>query len=105
MNRKRTVQFFPAAQEELREAVSYYNSQCAGLGFEFAAEIRKTIARILHFPTAWTCLSPRTRRCLANRFPFAVIFQFTDTKVFIVAVMHLKREPDSWQNNLPGKEP
>lgn len=104
MNRKRTVQFFPAAQEELRDAVSYYNSQCAGLGFEFAAEIRKTIARILHMPSAWTRLSPRTSRCLANRFPYAVIFQYSDTQVFIVSVMHLKREPESWQNNLPIKQ-
>jgi len=104
MNRKRIVQFFPAAQEELRDAVSYYNNQCAGLGFEFAAEIRRTIARILRFPSAWTILSPRTRRCLVNRFPYAVIFQYTDTHAFIVAVMHLKREPDSWQNNLPGDE-
>lgn len=104
MNQKRVVKFFPPAQKELREAVSYYNEHCAGLGFEFAAEIRKTISRILHFPTAWTTLSTRTRRCLANRFPYAVIFQHSNTHLFIVAVMHLKRDPDSWQNNLPGGE-
>lgn len=104
MNPTRVVKFFPPAQKELCEAVSYFNDQCAGLGFEFAAEIRKTIARILHFPAAWTMLSSRTRRCLTNRFPYAVIFQYTDTHLFIVAVMHLKREPDSWQNNLPSDE-
>lgn len=100
MTHKRTVHFFPAAEVELREAVLYYNEQCAGLGYEFAAEIRKTIDRIHHFPTAWTKLSSRTRRCLANRFPYAVIFQHNDTNILIVAVMHLKREPDSWQTNL-----
>ena len=101
MKRKRTVHFFPPARDELRNAVAYYNDQCAGFGFEFAAEIRRTVARILGIPSAWTRLSPRTRRCLANRFPYAVIFQHTDTHVYIVAVMHLKREPDSWKNNLP----
>jgi len=101
MTRTRTVHFFPAAEVELREAVSYYNEQCAGLGYEFAAEIRKTIDRIKHFPTAWTKLSSRTRRCLANRFPYAVIFQHNDAGIFIVAVMHLKREPESWQANIP----
>jgi hypothetical protein len=101
MKRTRTVQFFPAAEAELRDGVAYYNNQCAGLGFELAAETRRTIARILSFPSAWTKLSTRTHRCLTNRFPYAVIFQFTDTHLFIVAVMHLKREPDSWQNNLP----
>ena len=76
MTRNRSVHFFPAAETELRDAVDYYNEQCAGLGFEFAAEIRKTITRILRFPSAWTKLSPRTRRCLANRFPYAVVFQY-----------------------------
>ncbi len=104
MNRTRTVQFFLPAEKELSDALAYYNIQCAGLGFEFAAEIRRTIARILHMPSAWTRLSPRTRRCLANRFPYAVIFQYTDTQLFIVSVMHMKREPDSWQNNLPIKQ-
>lgn len=102
MNRQRAVQFFPAAQEELRAAVDYFNDQCAGLGFEFAVEIRRTISRILYSPAAWTKISPRTRRCLTHRFPYAIIFQYTDSHLFIVAVMHLKREPVAWQNNLPG---
>lgn len=101
MNRRRSVRFYPAAEVELRDAVAYYNEQCAGLGFEFAAEIRKTLDRILRFPSAWTKLSPRIRRCLTNRFPYAVIFQLNDSDIFIVAVMHLKREPNSWRANLP----
>jgi hypothetical protein len=103
MIHKRKVQFFPAAEVELRDAVAYYNEQYAGLGYEFAAEIRKTIDRINHFPTAWAKLSSRTRRCLANRFPYAVIFQHDADCVFIVAIMHLKREPNSWRlNSLPN---
>jgi len=101
MNRSRSVHFFPTAEAELRDAVAYYNEQCAGLGFDLAAEIRRTIGRILRFPSAWTKLSPRTHRCLANRFPYAVVYQFTDDQILIVAVMHLKRKPDSWRNNLP----
>jgi hypothetical protein len=46
------ISFFPAAEAELRDAVAYYNDQCPGLGFEFAAEVRKTLARITNFPTA-----------------------------------------------------
>lgn len=100
MNRRRLIHFYPAAEVELRDAVAYYNEQCAGLGFEFAAEIRKTLDRIHRFPSAWTKLSPRIRRCLTNRFPYAVIFQYSDVDIFVVAVMHLKREPNSWRDNL-----
>jgi hypothetical protein len=95
MNRARSVYFFSPAEKELRDAIEYYNDQCAGLGFEFAAEIRRTIGRILYIPSAWTKLSSRTHRCLANRFPYAVIYQYNDSQIFIVAIMHLKRKPDS----------
>jgi len=100
MTRIRTVSFFPAARRELRDAVSYYNDQFPGLGFEFAAEVRRTIDRINRFPSSWTKLSPQTHRCLTHRFPYAVIYYVTGHELFIVAVMHLKRNPDSWRNNL-----
>lgn len=100
MTPARSVYFFPAAETELRNAVAYYNEQCAGLGFDLAAEVRRTIGRILRFPSAWTKLSPSTHRCLTNRFPYAVIYQCSDDQILIVAVMHLKRKPDSWKDNL-----
>lgn len=100
MSRIRTVSFFPAARRELNDAVSYYNEQCAGLGFEFAAEVRHTIERINRFPASWTKLSSQTHRCLTHRFPYAVIYHCAGNELFIVAVMHLKRHPDSWRNNL-----
>lgn len=101
MKHNRSVSFFPAARNELRDAVDYYNDQYAGLGYEFGAEVRRTIARILRFPSAWPLLSSNTHRCLTNRFPYGVIYQFTDKELFVVAVMHLKRRPDTWKNNLP----
>ena len=54
------VEILSAAEAELADAVAYYNGQSEGLGYEFAAEIRQTIARILQFPDAWMRLSART---------------------------------------------
>jgi hypothetical protein len=68
------------------------------LGFEFAKEIYSAVQNILSFPDAWAPLSPKTRRCLTKRFPYGVIYQTTDEEVFIVAVMHLNREPDYWKD-------
>jgi hypothetical protein len=62
------------------------------------------------FPASWISPLPGPNfpsapdRCLTHRFPYAVIFQYTDSQLIVVAVMHLKREPVSWQNNLPGKD-
>ena len=89
--------FHPDAERELNEAIDYYNKCQDGLGFEFAKQVYSTIQNILSFPQAWTPLSKNTRRCLANRFPYGVIYQVTDEEIFIIAVMQLNRRPKYWE--------
>ncbi len=88
------------AQQELAEAIAYYNQQSEGLGYEFAAEFKRTVARIQNFPRAWAPLSARSRRCRTNRFPYGVIYQIRDEQLLIVAVMELHRDPKSWQERV-----
>jgi hypothetical protein len=64
------AEFLAPAAAEFSEAVAYYESRREGLGSEFAAEVRRTIDRVLQYPDAWAPLSPRTRRCRTNRFPY-----------------------------------
>jgi plasmid stabilization system protein ParE len=94
------VELLSAAEAELVEAVSYYNAQSEGLGFEFAAEVKQTIKRIVQFPDAWQRLSARSRRCRTKRFPYGVVYQIRDDVILIVAIMHLRRHPDTWKSRL-----
>lgn len=94
------VEFLEIAEVELREAVLCYNRESEGLGFEFAVEVRRTIERIVQYPDAWHPLSERTRRCRTNRFPHGIIYQNRGETILIVAVMHLRRAPDSWRARL-----
>ena len=57
------IGFLDVAEDELTEAIAYYNQQSEGLGYEFAAEVKRTISRIAKYPKAWHSLSKRTRRC------------------------------------------
>ncbi len=92
------VNILACAEQEFIEAVDYYNTQCLGLGYEFAVEVTNTLDRISAFPEAWTQISHRTRRCITNKFPFGVIYQIRDKSILVVAIMHMKRNPLHWQN-------
>ena len=96
--------FLSPARDELNEAIAYYNGQSEGLGYEFAAEVKKTLERIIQYPNAWFKLSNRTHRCRTNRFPYGIIYQIREEKLLIVAVMHLSREPKTWKSRLKKKE-
>jgi len=85
------------AEEEFAEAVDYYNEQRPGLGFEFAAEVQRTLIRIQRFPEAWPIFSHQSRRSLTDRFPFGVLYQIRNDCILVGAIMHLKRDPMRWK--------
>jgi len=64
------VLFLEVAQQELDEAIDYYNHESPGLGITFLEEILSTLKLILNHPEAWTSCSKRTRRCLTQNFPY-----------------------------------
>jgi hypothetical protein len=92
--------FSSFSKKELIDTISYFEGCRKGLGFEFAKEIFSTIQRIIYFPAAWSGFSKKTRRCLVNRFPFGIIYQFVDNKLIIVAVMQVNRKPGYWKKRL-----
>ena len=95
--------FHPEAQFELNQAVDFYEGHQAKLGLEFLEEVYSTIHRIIEFPEAWSVHSKNTRKCLTNRFPFAVIYQIKKNEIFIVAIQHLARRPEYWKERLHPK--
>ena len=94
------ITFLDSAEAEFVEAISYYNEQSEGLGYEFAAEVKRTIGRIVNYPKAWTPLSRRTRRCRTNRFPYGIVYQIREDTILIVGVMHLHKNPETWKSRL-----
>ena len=94
------IRFLEIAQIELDEAIKYYNSESAGLGDSFLLDAINAIERIKHFTNAWHPFSDNTRRCQLRRFPYGIIYQITNTEILVVAVAHLHRNPDYWQQRI-----
>jgi plasmid stabilization system protein ParE len=97
--------FHPDAEEELDEAAAHYENCRPGLGAEFTEEVYATIARILRYPRAWPKASSLARRCLMNRFPYAVIYQVKSGAIRIYAVAHLNRLPGYWKSRERDRDP
>lgn len=91
-------QFHEFAEEEFDKAIEFYESCSQGLGVDFSKEIYAAIERIVRHPDAWTPISKNTRRCLANRFPFGVIYKILNDCIYIIAVADLRRRPNYWRD-------
>lgn len=90
--------FHEDAETEFHNAVNYYESCKAGLGIDFAQEVYSTISRVIEHPNAWSPVSENTRRCLAHRFPFSVIYRVRSDSIEIIAVADLRQRPGYWKN-------
>lgn len=93
-----TVRFLTPASIELSEAITFYEEQRLGLGFEFLTEVETAIEKIIDFPNAWTRVSDRTRRILVKRFPFGLLYEIREDELIIAAVMDLRRDPVHWKH-------
>jgi hypothetical protein len=66
--------FHPDAEDELAQAIDYFESCRPGMGLEFLIEVEAAIARILSYPRAWPVLEDSIRRCRTKRFPFGIVY-------------------------------
>ena len=88
--------FHPEA--EFLDAPDYYEDCEEGLGIDFAVDVQSAIERAVRNPRAWALLEEDVRRCQTKRFPYGVLYSEEPDGVFILAIMHLHRDPDYWKH-------
>jgi len=92
--------FHPEAEKEFLDDIDYYEEREENLGFDFAVEVYAAIRLAAVYPKAWPNLEGEVRRCQTKRFPFGVLYSEEADGIFILAVMHLHRDPDYWKHRL-----
>jgi toxin ParE1/3/4 len=101
----KSLRFSPESVEELAEAAAWYASQRPELAEWFLEEIASALKSAQTRPASFPRLRDlpsdlAVRRVLLSKFPYAVLFLELDADIRIIAVAHLKREPDYWLNRL-----
>jgi plasmid stabilization system protein ParE len=99
---KYTVIVNPEAEEDLKEAFSWYEDNRRGLGFDFLLQVDAGINFIKRNPEIHPIEYRGTRKHLIKRFPYKIIYLIEEEKIIILAVLHGKRKPDLIKKRIDG---
>jgi plasmid stabilization system protein ParE len=92
--------FHREADAEFTGALSSYVEISPALGARFYDEIERLITELCQHPMRFREFDPPARRNLAKDFPYTLIYLDEPDYVWILAVMHLHREPGYWKHRL-----
>jgi plasmid stabilization system protein ParE len=85
------------AELEIFDAALRYEREREGLGFRFEAQVNTVFARLLDNPFQFPGIEQDVRRALVRDFPYAVFFMTDADLITVLAVLHLRRHPDTWK--------
>jgi len=94
------IRFLTLAEDEVDDAVIWYNEQVEGLGREFLDELDRAVRLVRRYPNATTEVESGIRRCVLARFPYSLIYGIEEESIVVIAVAHLHRQPRYWADRL-----
>ena len=94
------AEFLDQAEQELIEAVLWYESKEIGLGKRFRFEVEHVLSRIVEDPLLWRERSGGYRRVNCPVFPYYIPYFIRDQKIIIIAVAHGRRIPGYWKSRI-----
>jgi plasmid stabilization system protein ParE len=95
------IRLHRAAEPELLEVIDWYEDQHIGLGDRFSDTVYLAMDSIHANPDRWPLWpqlhhTPPIRRFLIPEYPFALPYLVRDEDVVVLAIAHLRRQPDYW---------
>lgn len=90
------------AESDVEIAARWYEGERPGLSQRFLKELGHNLARIQEAPAQFTLVSQVVRRALLRRFPYAVYFVVEEEALVVLAILHLRRHPNTWKERSGG---
>ena len=87
-------------KQDVKSTCTWYDDQKKGLGKRFVVDMKQTLIAIERNPTSFAIRHKSFRLANFSIFPYAAHF-FIDEEshtIFIFAVLHTKRHPDTGSN-------
>ena len=90
------IRFLSLANQEVDDAVQWYEDQAQGLSRDFLDELDRAVRLVRIYPLMAKEIEPEIRRFLFARFPYSLIYGIDSEMIVVIAVAHQHREPRYW---------
>ena len=87
----------PAAENDLAQALAWYERQRERLGDQFLQSYEETLERIIQNPLIFADIHQGIRRAQFRKFPYGIFYVISGEQIAIIAVVHAKRHPRQWR--------
>jgi plasmid stabilization system protein ParE len=87
--------FSTDALADLEQAAAWYGSKSGQIRISFLSNLDSLVERIQSFPSSAPIHRGKMRRALMNKFPYGVFYVPHENTLKVLAVMHLKKNPES----------
>ena len=87
------LEFLKQAENDLIEAIAYYEEKEPGLGLKLRDEVRKVCSSIANDPCLWREREGGYRRVNCPIFPYYVPYFIRNDVTIIAAIAHEKQSP------------
>jgi len=88
-----SVEYHPAVEGDVAEALRFYDSVSGRLADDFEAELRRVVALAATRPGRFHLVKPGFRRANLRRFPHHIIYRELPGGIRVTLVRHHRREP------------
>jgi toxin ParE1/3/4 len=85
------------AEQDLSEAVTWYEDKVKGLGLSFLLSVEAAIESIVRIPEAHPQIYKNIRRALVRKFPFGIHYIIDKETIVVLAIFHASRNPKDWK--------
>ena len=92
----------PEAENDLKEAFSWYGDKRQGLGYDFLLQVDAGLRFIERNPEICPPEYKETRKHLIKRFPYKIIYLVEKERIIVLAVIHGKRSPNLIKKRIDG---
>jgi len=84
----------PEAENDLGEAIEYYQSKRKGLGLKFLKCVQKFFYRITKNPLHYPLKSNQFREAYIQKFPYIIIYEIIDNEIVVFSVFNTYQNPE-----------